>query len=89
MNLAYITIKPNTAYQDLGTLSSVTFNQGDTYVMQVVEGNGLWIMEDSSLPTEGGFIVYPGEKFEYTAGSGTLYVKNISNQIDVVLNIAE
>ena len=89
MNLAFVTIKPNTAYQSLATLSEISFSADTTYVMQVVQGNGLRILEAADVPTKGGFVVFPGEKFQYTAGAGTLYVQNVSNEIDTILNIAE
>ena len=87
MNLATVTISPNEAYQDLATLGKGSFTEGNTYVMQVIQGKGLRISESSTLPTKGGFLVRFQEKFQYTAGTGNLYVKN-TTESDVVINIA-
>lgn len=88
MNIAFITIKPNVDYQNLATLAGITFTKGDRYILQVVEGDGLWIQEALFQPTEGGFTITQGEKNEYIADGGALWVKNRSSEVDVKLNIA-
>ena len=89
--MAFISIEPNDDFQELGTLASVTFTEGTSYVMQTFGGDGLRMIEASSKPTDadGGYVVYPTEKFQYTATSKTLYVKTLSKTLPTAIYIPE
>lgn len=88
MNIAFVTVKPSVAYQDVSALAGTIFLDGSKYVLEVVEGNGLWIQESQTQPTEGGFTIENGEKTLYVAAGDPLWVKNRSSEVDVKLNIA-
>ena len=86
MNLAFVTINPDSDYQDLETVANINFTEGNSYVLQV---NGqVLVCEASSKPTNGGFYVIDQKPFKYTAGNGKLWVKTLQNS-KVLINIAE
>lgn len=86
MNLAFITVNPNDDYQDLETLSGVTFTADKTYVLQV---NGqLLICEAENKPTKGGFYKTNAEPFQWIATGGKLWVKSLQDGVSTI-NIAD
>lgn len=88
-NLGKFEINTNGEYQDLATITSLTFTVGTKYTMQAQnEGGALTVCAATSTPTDGGFIMRDLEKFEYTPVSGeTLYV--LTGKVGkVFLNIA-
>lgn len=86
-NEAYVEVKPNTAYQNLATLAQISLSQGSTYTIQVT--GDVMIIEADSTPTEGGFHINFPIPFQYTAGTGNLYVKNLREYESAFINIAE
>ena len=87
-NLATISVEPSTEYQNLATLASVTFTAGTTYVIQI-KGNVL-VSETASKPTElGGFHIYNEEPFEFVAASNPLWIRNLDQYEDAIVNIAD
>lgn len=88
-NLGIFVINTEGEYEDLETITSLTFSEGTKYTMQAQNAGGeLTICIASSKPTDGGFIMQDLEKFEYTPESGNkLYVKT-GTYGKVNLNIA-
>ena len=87
-NLAHVGVNTNGEYQSLATLSSVTFEQGKTYVLQVMHPCRL--CESASTPTAGGFYINSSQPIQYTAGSGDLYVQTeVGFKGSCIINIAE
>lgn len=84
-NLWYGSIKTDGDYATLASISGVTFTADKTYTIQV-KGK-CYLCEKSSKPTSGGFLVTEGMPVQYTAGTGSLYVKNISDFCTI--NIAD
>lgn len=88
-NLATVKIQPSDDYQDLGTLASITWEADKVYTMQALGPNGFTICESSTKPTEGGFTIEAGEKFNFIAGSDSVWVKNTEKSGDAFINIAD
>ena len=84
MNLATVTITSGD-YENLATEASITFTQGNSYVLQALDP--IVVCEASSEPTSGGFYILDQKPFQYTAGTGNLYVKAITGK--ATINIAE
>lgn len=61
-------------YQKLETVSGLTFVNGTTYTIQV-EG-GAYLREGT---TGRGFSLYNSDPFEYTKGTGDLYIEPMSD----------
>lgn len=83
-NLWYGTIQTDGEYETLSSISGQTFTEGTTYTIQV-KGE-CFLCESSSKPTSGGFLISDGRPVQYTAGTGDLYVKDVS--VSCTLNIA-
>lgn len=67
-------------FASVETLTKLTFTQGTTYTMQIL--NGAYIKIADAV-----FYINNGEKFEFTAGTETLYIKN--NYTPITLTILE
>lgn len=86
-NEAYVEVTPNTSYQNLATLAQITLTEGKTYTIQVT--GDIMIIESANTPTEGGFHINFPIPFQYTAGTGNLFVKNLREYESAFINIAE
>ena len=84
-NIWYGSIKTDGEYVTLASISSKTFTASKTYTIQV-KGK-CYLIEASSKPTSGGFLVTEGMPVQYTKGTGDLYVRNVSEFCTI--NIAE
>lgn len=69
-------------YQDISTLSGVTFVNDTTYTLQIQ--NTAWIREGE---TGKGFLVTDITPFYYTARGNTLYIR--TENFPAILNIAD
>lgn len=85
-NLAYIEVEPNTEYQNIETLGSISLTSGTTYTIQVT--GDVIISEAENKPTVGGFHINNTEPFLYEAGTDTLWVKNLREFESAFINIA-
>lgn len=87
-NEAFVTVQPDTDYQNLATLASITLTEGDTYTLQLVRGD-IMIQEAGSKPSSGGFHINFNIPFQFTAGTDALWVKNLREFEEAVINIAK
>lgn len=82
-NLWTGTVDTRGQYQNLETLSGLTFSSGTTYTIQ--GWNGDYYLREGE--TGEGFLVNTGEKVQFTASTDDLYIKtNSFNKIKI--NIA-
>ena len=76
----------STEYQKLETLSGQEFTDGNSYILQGIDGS-FFIREGEAGK---GFFVQQCEKVQFTKGDDDLYVaKDFCLKSDVTLNIAE
>lgn len=83
-NLGTFNINTGEEYQKLSELTGITFESGTTYIIQVQ--NACRILESTTVPTEGGFVILSPAPFSYTPSGGDLYIKSLNTQN--VVNIA-
>lgn len=88
-NLATVKVEPGDNYINLGTLASISWVADTIYTMQALGPHGFTIMESPTQPTEGGFTIEAGEKFNFKAGTDDVWVKNPNPKDDVYINIAD
>lgn len=86
-NVKYIEVTPNTDYQNIATLGSISFTNGKTYTLQV-EGD-VMLCEAASKPEKGGFHINTNEPFQFEAGTDALWVKNLREFNSAYVNIAD
>lgn len=84
-NLWSGSIKTDGDYETLESIASISLTTDTTYTIQVV--GKCYLCESSTTPTKGGFLVDHTMPVQYTKGTGTLYVRNLSTPCTI--NIAE
>lgn len=89
-NLKTVSVAPSTEYQNLATLAGITFVSGTTYSIQV-EGD-VMVCESATKPTEpterGTHVFWP-QPFIFDAGSDPLWVKNLREFENAIINISD
>ena len=77
-------INTENQYQDLATLTELTFDSGSAYIIQGLDGGAYFLREGE---VGQGFYVEEKEKVQYIAGADDLYIKTFADG-DRTINIA-
>lgn len=86
-NLAYNkSLKTNGEYIDLAEALGITFEDGKTYQIQIM--NTATVIISDEKPTEGGFFVFDNKPFGYKHLGSKLWVKSTEKR-PIEVNVAE
>lgn len=86
-NLFSGVIDTSSAWQTLAELTGITFTEGKTYTIQIL--NAAYVREgapDADNNNTGGFYIFDNKPFQYAAGADALYIKTPYQKVSI--NIA-
>lgn len=87
-NLGTFTLKPNIEYQNLATVTGVTFESGKTYQLQIT-GRAM-LCEKETKPENGfnGFRII-NDTWSFDCDGTPLWFRDVSETEDFIINIAD
>lgn len=88
-NLGTFTLKPSVEYQNLASVTGVTFTSGQSYQLQI-RGDCM-LCEDSISPEQTGFEGFRiiNDTWTFICRGNPIWFKNYTQTQDVIINIAE
>lgn len=88
-NLGTFTLEPNTEFQNLATVTGVTFTNGTTYQLQI--RGDIYLCESVNQPDDRGdegFRIV-NDTWSFDCKGVDLWFRNFSQEQDVVINIGD